>query len=195
MNDKINKVGNVYDYYKKKGTTEPVVMARGDVWDLDKTYTKSKKAIADWNKHYKKVENNPKLIKTVSLVPKEVITKRALEFVEGITAKPWLLRKLRKTENLRVSLTDHMVTASLSVGGVEFQGVSPYDVEMSSEVLDFCLRDFWGFNTTNVNARIKFNGDKGYARFREWEKIANAHNHLPELGFFQKIVQIFRRAS
>ena len=64
MNDEINRIGNVFNYYKKTNTVIPIIMYLGDIWDTQTEYSDSIKSIEKWNYHYNHLYESPELIKT-----------------------------------------------------------------------------------------------------------------------------------
>ncbi|MFC6999219.1 MBL fold metallo-hydrolase [Rufibacter roseus] len=194
MNDEINKVGNVYDYYKSKGTVEPVVLYMNESWDPSQAYTNSERSIAAWNQHYEVVRNSPKLCKTNTVALNELLA-TGEKFTSKFSANPKLFNRLKKAGELNIYLTDHDRTVSLSWKGLqEKENQTPADIEVSSDVLQYCTKFDWGFNTTHVNGRIQFRGTSGFSKFVKFENLSNMLNHHDEVpGLATRVVAKFKK--
>lgn len=186
MNDSINKIGAVYKYYIAKNEVKPVVMYLEDKWNLSEEYEGSIKAIKAWEVNYQNVLNSPNLLssKNISL---EELNKSAESYVQQFQAKPNLFKKLKKTPPLLVFVTDFNKVMELSFEGVRYSKSEIYDVKLSSEVFNYCMKFGWGFNTTHVNGRL-YHSEKGFANFLKYESLSNLLNHD------EQILSISRRA-
>ena len=175
MNDEVNRIGNVYDYYKKAGSVEPVIMYLGNVWDIQTEYIESSKSIEQWNIHYNNLIENPTLIKTKT-IPLEKIIEIGNSRIKSLSENKNIVNKFKKIPKLNIFITDLKKSVILSNKELSLSTKTDNQVELSSEVLFYCLKFDWGFNTTHVNGRVQFK-DNGYNNFKEWEGLFNNLNH------------------
>ena len=71
MNEAINKIEPMYEYIKKETTSQPVILYPGETWTLFEEHN-SLHSIEQYNVHYRKIEENPELIKTVTVSLQEL---------------------------------------------------------------------------------------------------------------------------
>ncbi len=179
MNDEINRIGNVFDYYKKASTVEPIILYLGSVWDIQTEYTESLKSIEQWDFHYNNLFKNPKLIKTKT-IPIEKIIEIGNSRIKSLSENKKVASILRRLPKLNIFITD--LDKYIILSNKEFHVTSRFDhqIELSSEVLFYCLKLDWGFNTTHVNGRVQFK-DNGYNMFVQWERLFSNLNHNKEV--------------
>ena len=179
MNDSINKIGAVYEYYTVKNEVKPLVMYLEDKWNLSEEYKGSIKAIESWELHYQNVVNTPNLLcsKNTTL---EVLNKSAESYVQQFQAKPNLYNQLKKTPPLLVLVSEYNKVMELSFEGIKYSESEIYDVKLSSEVFSYCMKFGWGFNTTHVNGRL-YHSENGFVNFLKYESLSNLLNHDEEI--------------
>ncbi|MBC7425978.1 MAG: MBL fold metallo-hydrolase, partial [Bacteroidia bacterium] len=192
MNDRLNKIGNVYNYYLSKASVIPVIMYCGDEWDLNETYENSEAAVLKWKNCYLKVENNPRLIRSMPLSWEELQASFG-NYLKRVSSKKKILEKLKRIGPLIILLTDLDMIVRFSWSGLEEIGEKDYNVAASSEVISYCLNHQWGFNTTHVNGRIQFYNN-GYELFVQYENISNALSHDEIISdIFTKVFYRFKK--
>ena len=184
MNDSINKIGDVFDYYTAKNEVKPVVLYLEDKWTLSEEYQGSDKAIESWEVHYQNVVNKPNLLSSQNISLAD-LNKSANSYVEQFKAKPNLFKKLKKTAPLLVYVTDFNKVMELSFEGIKDSNSNEYDVKLSSEVLSYCMKFGWGFNTTHVNGRL-YHSENGFENFLKYESLSNLLNHDEEIPSLSK---------
>ena len=179
MNDSINKIGDVFDYYTAKNEVKPVVLYLEDKWNLSEEYQGSDKAIEAWEVHYQDILNTPNLISSQKISLGD-LNKSANSYVEQFKAKPNLFKKLKKTAPLLVYVTDFNKVMELSFEGIKDSNSNEYDVKLSSEVFSYCMKFGWGFNTTHVNGRL-YHSENAFVNFLKYESLSNSLNHDEEI--------------
>ena len=178
MNDGINKVDKVYDHLKSKGVT-PVVLYPGDIWNTDGPHN-SAASVAQFIDDYKTVFADPKLTKTIPVSLDEIkangkeMSKKAVNKY----GKLYFRTRLRNLKPLVVHITDMNNTVSFDfLHGIKPATANQPDISMSSEALNFCLKNDFGFNTIAVNARFQVASEQGFEKYRAYDEITSNINH------------------
>ncbi len=175
MNNEINRIETVYNYYNEKQTVKPVVMYCGSVWEVKKEYTQSKEAIDKWNMRYEKLMNAPELLKSKTIPLNEIIEAGEAR-INALLANVHIAKRLQILPELIIHLTDLDTIISLSNSRImELKTANPA-ILLSSEVLLYCLKVDWGFNTTRVNGRVQFK-EFGHNNFVQWQRLFDSLNH------------------
>ena len=180
MNDEINRIGNVYNYFKQKKTVEPIVMFPGSIWDLETEYTKSLSCIDKWNVQYKNLIENPKLVQPQT-VPIVKIIEVGSSRIKTLSENEEGSKYFNELPELNVLITDLNKYILVSNKGISEVERLDHQIELSSEVLFYCLKFDWGFNTTHVNGRVQFK-ENGFLHFVKWEALFNNINHNQEFS-------------
>ncbi|GAA0315562.1 hypothetical protein GCM10008967_02650 [Bacillus carboniphilus] len=181
MNKAVNKIGDMYTYIKEETAAEPIIMYPGDEWKLFEEHD-SFSAIQRYNEDYKKVEENPELVRTEP-VDVNVIRETFHKFTKGVKEKNNLLlvKALLVKEPTTVHVTDHQKAYKIDVLKDIFEEVNTdydhCDVALSSEALNFCFKFSWGWDTLNINGRFQSTkyGDVNKFRSIGGNQLRNSH--------------------
>ena len=181
MNDGINKIDKIYNYLPTLGVT-PVVLYPGEIWDPQSQHN-SQASVDRYMIDYEKVRLAPVLTKSATVSLSEIIASAA-----GMSAKLvakygalYFLIKLRKLKPLIIYVTDLDLTVSFSfLKGMKKVRKKTFDISMSSEVLNFCMKNDYGFNTTCINARFQRSSPAAFDKMVFYTELANSINHNHE---------------
>ncbi len=176
MNDRVNRIGDVYSYLSKGKKAEPIVMYPGDVWTLANRHD-SQSAIQKYADDYVK-SNNADLT-----VPAKVEASMLIEEAERFRRKAFKRQPksyLRALQPIRFFVTDLQQAFQFSFrDGLMLDDVSPCecDLGLRSDSLRYCLTFDWGFNTLHVNGCFETYSAEGFSLFKTYGRVCNMMNH------------------
>lgn len=156
MNDEVNRIGDIYEKLKVKPGINPVVMYPGFEWDVRQKYTRSREAIALYQKDYERVFNAPKVLASSSKSLQE-LKAAAEDYKERSLAKNDKA-KLLSLPAFSCYLPDlgKSLEFSFRNGLVEADCRPDHaDVSLGSQALHYCFRFDWGFGTLEVSGRFE----------------------------------------
>jgi hypothetical protein len=179
MNDSVNRIDDVVRSFVDRGGPQPVVLYPSDVWEVGQPHD-SAKAITRYLADYERIARTP----TIQSASVDLATLKQLAggFVQRADRLSFvgLLRLLRVVKPLTIWLSDQGRAVSLGLEGlrdVALAAPGQADISMSSEVLAFCLRFDYGFNTTNVSGRFSFKSGSAPRKWGRFMSIGDAMNH------------------
>lgn len=168
MNEGFFSINRVFAELKLFNIENLVIMYPGDNWIIGQEWNSNEISLANYSRDL--ASSLQEDLNYSDLIPLENLLEESLIFSEklrdhyGVS----LFSKLSKL-NLNIQLTDLKVNVTLNGfnGLLEFQDNStiPLDVEMSSESLYFALKNLFGFDTLDVNARYQTLSNLGRKRF------------------------------
>ncbi|MFM7023852.1 MAG: MBL fold metallo-hydrolase [Flavobacteriales bacterium] len=193
MNDAINKVGDVFDFVKNKQVL-PVVMFPGDEWIIGQSYN-SEPSLKKWAGCYASI-GSKSLVKTNS-VAFPALEEQYIVFRKNLFAKITyipLLNVFKVLKPVTIFLTDINVNCVLDLGSKTLKQISGSncDIQMTSEVLMFCLKFDYGFNTTAVNGRFHLKMPDAQQKMNVYISLCDAANH-GRVGYADLLKGIARR--
>lgn len=184
LNAGINKIGPIEEYTRSLNTT-PIVMYPGDQWTAGKDWENAS-AIERYNMDYRKIKiENATPLRAVKF---EDIQSSAGQLWERLKKRDLIYRLAITLFPLKVYLTDLEQSVKFSRGRLIKISTPRNRTHMitSSEVLNFCFKFNWGFNTTMVNGRFQSN-TPFYPTMRLYKNICDSLNH--ENSLFRRILQ------
>lgn len=173
MNDGINRIGDVYEILKREANAEPVILYPGDVWSPGAAHS-SEEAVARYNEDYERVLESPDLIREPKIEWAE-LEQSGCSFVQKLNRdnNGLLLKMLIKPIVFYVTDHEQAVRFSREDGGI-VKVDNPYeqcDIALSSEALNYCLNNLWGWSTLRINGR--FQAPKGYGHMGPFIKLGH----------------------
>lgn len=178
MNQGMGTVDKLIEFVQEtcKNTLEVVVMYPADEYEVGQSH-KNDEAINRYEEDIEKVTlENTRKTKTV---PLEKISQSGDDLRNRLRKKDRLAYLLISLFPIKVYITDLDKTVQYSV--INGLKILSNDIEahiqMSSEVLDYCLAFDWGFGATNVNARYITNSQKGQTIFNYYFSVTDSLNH------------------
>jgi UDP-MurNAc hydroxylase len=176
MNDNVNNIDKV-EIFLSNSHVKPVILYPGDFYQIEKEHNNTNsitRYLQDLNKI--KFENCTKTV-PVSL---ETLKKEFQNFIKKLKKTDFSALLLLYFLPLKIYLSDLDKTVKLSV----ISGISEckcsntdVDIEMTSEVLDYCLKFQWGFETTSINGRFQTVGKNGMKKFNVYKFVTSSINH------------------
>jgi UDP-MurNAc hydroxylase len=176
MNDSVNTIQKVADFATSKGV-EPIVMYPKDGYEIGAAHD-NKLAIAAYNKDSEQI-TLANTRKTVSVSIEDLkATGEAL--AQQLKKEDKLSRFLLSFYPIKFYLPDLDKAVKFS----SYSGIKEIDcpknqtnIQLSSEVLNYCLRFNWGFGATHVNGRFQTNTDKDMVLFNYYVSATESLNH------------------
>lgn len=181
MNKAINKIEDMYTYTKENTEANPVVLYPGEKWELLEEHD-SLTSIAKYNEDYKKIKEDPDLVKTQTVELAELKETYA-KFVKEFKKKNnlWLVKRLIVKQPTVVYLTDYEKAFEISVLEGTFEEVEVdydhCDVALSSDALNFCFKFLWGWDTLNINGRFQTPKHGDFRKFNSIGQIQLRNSH------------------
>ncbi|MCW3116014.1 MAG: hypothetical protein JWM28_96, partial [Chitinophagaceae bacterium] len=180
MNDEVNKIDKVFDFLKTT-SAKPIVLYPGEVLDFN-TEHDSQNSVNRYMADYDRVLSMQPVLRKATKIPVEELTATANEMsskVIGKYGKLYFKTKLRTLQPLVVYLPDHDLTVSFSfLDGLHvLKSKTPFDISMSSEVLNFGLKFDFGFGSTFVNGRLQTGSEAGFDKFKAYNSITVSLNN------------------
>ncbi len=197
MNDGINKIDVVYSYIKNELKTSCLVMYPNDVWELNQKID-STIAVNNYLNDYDKI--NLSHYEISESIKKEELISNCNKFLE--TLKKGYSDKIKIINSLKtiVYISDYNQTYILSgkSGLIKNNSNKNYDVKLSSDSLNYCFKEFWGFDTLQINARFQItNQHSGFYNFGAIASSLNRKQTFPIPSKFSwyllKIKNIFKK--
>jgi hypothetical protein len=146
MNDSVNRIDDVFRSFVARGGPPPIVLYPSDVWEIGGRHD-SDQAITRYLADYERVARTP----AIQSAPVDLATLKQLAdaFVQRANRLSYveLLRLLKVVKPLTIWLGDQGRGLSLGLDGLRDAAVTApgqADISMSSEVLAFCLRFYYG---------------------------------------------------
>jgi len=190
MNDCVNTIEYVFEYFNQNKNVIPIILYIDDEWYMNKNHN-SLNAISNWKLHTNSIKNRA-TVKTVP-IPLKSIKEAHQELLIRTKNKRHIYELHKKIEPLIIRVNDYQKTFKFSLNALQETSSKSIDLEVSSEVLFFCIKYDWGFNTTHVNGKIQFFND-GFNKFIYYEWLHNQINHnRPKISFYEKIINKFKR--
>ncbi|MGO4889905.1 MBL fold metallo-hydrolase [Anaerobacillus sp. MEB173] len=185
MNDSVNRIDDVY-LMLTKTDARPLIFYPGDVWNVNADYD-SLPAIENYLKDYEKVSRKEALIKTVPTTEEE-LSKSTEKFIKKMKQQNnlSLLKFLWKPINIYITDYEKSYNLSLEHGLVETQvDYDHCDIALTSEALNYCLNNLWGWSTLRINGRLQAPRGEGanFNRFVKLGNVASLNNSGRYLGF------------
>ena len=181
MNEAINKIQPMYEYIKKETTSQPIILYPGEKWTLFEEHD-SIHSIEQYNVDYRKIEENPDLIKTVT-VSLEELKNTFTSFTSQLKKKNnlFLVKLLMIKEPTSIYITDYKKAFRVSVLDNRFEecdtDYNEYDVALTSDALHFCLKYPWGWDTLNINGRFQTPANGIIGGFKSIGNIQMRNSH------------------
>lgn len=186
MNDEINPIEKVVDFLRDEDVT-PVVLYPGDRWQPGAPHDPAS-AVARYRKDISTLITRENTIRSKT-VPLENLQEAAAKFIARLRGKDWFAHCLLGFFPLHIFLTDLRQSVTLSVRSGLRPTHTPESgahLKISSEVLDYCLKMDWGFETTMINARFQVNRPSDYQRINYYVSVADTMNHQD--SSFQRVL-------
>lgn len=186
MNDEVNTIDKVYRFALENEVI-PIVLYPKEIYGVGMTHD-SKNSVDKYLEDLKKIDiENTRKTDSVSL-----------EELEGSAKK--LITQLRKEDMISLLLIsfypikfylvdlDKTVKFSSLFGLKEIHNDKEQaNIELSSEVLNYCLKFNWGFGATHVNGRFQTSQDKDLVLFNYYVSVTDSLNHKDST--FKRVVQ------
>lgn len=194
MNNGVKTIDVVADYIQNEIKTDCMVMYPGDEWQEHQNWN-SELAIKQYLKDYSEIPS--KTFETTISISEKVLIENSQLFLK--TLKKAYANKTRIINSLSstIFVTDYQKAYLLSGHkGLETSDLSSEncDVILSSESLNDCFRELWGFDTLSVNAR--FQTQKDYSKFRHFGEIAaslNRKENFPISSLLERVILRLKR--
>jgi UDP-MurNAc hydroxylase len=176
MNEHMNRVEEVYERLKGKGTPETVVLYPGDVWEPAQTRD-SAPALQRYRDDYRSSLHDPVKVTTSSISLDELV-RAGGSFTRTLRRHNSRLL-LGRLPRALIHLDDLGITVSMGMNGIR-QVLEVLDrkcdIALSSKALLYCLRFPWGGETLAINGRFRLPEGGGPYKFRRWFQIAQANS-------------------
>ena len=191
MNDEIFTVDEVASF-SLKNKIKPVVLYPGDIYQAGENHDNVKsinKYIYDFRQI--KFKNTTKTIS----IPFNEIKKAFKKLQFQIIKKDFLYFIYISFFPIKFYLTDLDKTLKLSfLTGLRVvkQKEEDSNIKLTTEVLAYCLKFYWGFNTISVNARYQTVTDSDEKLLNKYETLTTSLNH--SVRFHDKIASTIRRS-
>lgn len=199
MNKAINKIGDIYHYIQQETDAKPVILYPGEKWQLLSEHD-SLASINMYNADYKKIEENPELVKT-KVIDQAVLEQVYSKFVKDIKEKNnlFLVKLLMVKEPTVVYLTDYKKAFKMDIiKGTFEESNTDYDhcdIALSSDALHFSLKFPWGWDTLNINGRFHAPEHGNVHRFRSIGNVQLRNSHAEYLTTSYLIEKAIIRAK
>jgi UDP-MurNAc hydroxylase len=175
MNDNANKIDQVYNF-SLSNKVEPIILYPSNEHVIGEKHN-NKNSISKYNSDYKKItiENTKKTISCslneIKLTTREILKRSVKKDFFSIIVLSFFPVKFHLTD------LDVVVKFS-SLSGLKQIMVDKHesDISLTSEVLNYCLKFYWGFNTLSVNGRCNTN-DKGKKKLGIYMAVFDSLNH------------------
>ena len=176
MNDRMNTVDKVSDFVLENNV-KPIILYPGSVFEIGSIHNNEiniNKYMIAYNKI--NIDNTDK----TNSVGLEKLTLSATKYIDKLKNDSFLAFILLSIFPIKCYLRDLDKTVKFSV----LKGLKKTDkkdrslnFELSSEVLDYCLNFYWGFETTKVNGRFDTARDRDFLLFSYYSFINSSINH------------------
>ena len=193
MNEGMNKIDRVFRFIQNDLNTECLVMYPGDVWKPNQPWDSSQ-AIQNYMRDYNEIAYITPVVS--ELIGEEMLIDNSIQFIK--TLREGYPQKSRFIDSLStlIYISDYKKTFSLSgkFGLVEVKNnYELCDVSISSESLNYCFKELWGFDTLQINARFQILKD--YNRFRAFGTIASSLNRKENFPFISLLERVINRVK
>jgi UDP-MurNAc hydroxylase len=191
MNEGMYKIDKVYDYINNKLNTKCIVMYPNDAWEPSESWD-SKKSIEKYIIDY---EKNPSggFVISEPVIESTLIENSAF-FLKKI--KIGYPNRTRSINSLKANIfiSDYEKSFELNgKDGLVKTNINQFscDIILSSDSLNYCFKELWGFDTLAVNARYQ-ETQKGEVKcFMNFGWVASNLNRkeiFPGLTLFNRII-------
>jgi UDP-MurNAc hydroxylase len=193
MNDGINKIDVVYSYISNDLKTKCIVMYPNDIWEIGQEIN-SNRAIDEYLKDYDKI--NSKKFEESDIVDEKELISNCNQFIktikEGYKDKINTINSLKT--NIYISDYNQLYTLSGKYGLVINTMKKEYDVFISSESLNYCFKELWGFDTLLINGRFQiYNNHIDFYKFGNISSFLNRKEGFPIPNFKLKVIKKLKR--
>lgn len=184
LNDESNKAKDVVDYFQSNSNFDVLIMKPFQVLETDNYSSFSnEKALKFWDEASKKINEIEKkkfeIIKLQELNKSFKIYKERV-FKNNSRTFIWLIRFLspiKAFKPIKILLNDQNIVLDFDLFSERLKVTkSKPDVSMSSESLDFIMKNTFGFDTLTVNACFEEMQTGGFSKMTKTMAIENLNN-------------------